>query len=1420
MRTGVRAAAVAAAIVGAVVAALTVTPVGWRIAGSALEAAVRGNGLELTVGSLRGNLIRRVEVRGAELREPGGLIIARIDSLDAEYALGALLHKRVVVPKLRVRGAELLLVRGGDGRLVGWSRFGGPDGDPPRAARPSAWTVDALLDISGLRVALGDSAGTYGVEASDVAINARGGPRRFEASVSGGVALGASGLAEPVIGTFEARVGGGTGRVEIESARLASDIVDLASSGVVAGDSLHVAFDASVDLTALAVALGREDLGGAATVSGAVRAKAGEPAFDAAVAGSALVLGAVGVPELDAQLSGTPRALAVDRLRAAFADGSVDASGRVELPPRGTRSRPTVEFDVRARGIDLARVAASADGGAPVSGRLDLSARGRADSLSAAHTRASFAAEVASLGVGERDLGRLGLSGTLRDGRADIVAEGVGVKVVGAATVTDRGVASATVTAEAADLAVPAAAFGAQDVGGSGTVTARLTGLLPGGAPGGAARAAAEASFPVLTVGALDVGPATATAAGPLAAPTVTVEAFGGAVRASGTIDERGSYAFSAAADGLMLSWSASDTTRGLPRTSVELTASADVRGGPGGEFAALGTVERAVVAVGPETLSLLHPGSFAAGRDSVALSDFVLSGALGEIAVGGRLDAGGENDITLRLSRLELGRAAALTRAGEAASIGGTVDGAVTVLGSGMARRLSAAVEASELSVGGFAFDAVSVVAESDSEDVHFEVEAASRGGGAMLAYGAVPVRPDSSTVLVLDREREFGGTITWSRFTLVGGPELLPGVGGEKRLMLDGSILLGGTVDSLATLHGRGRFESLDVSFDRVAFSLVAPFDVEVIGGDVELPGTGLLATRRRTLGEASSGTAWLSGGVGRGGALALDLALERLDLGNLVSAFAPETGRAFGGLLDGRASVRGTFDAPEGEFAWTVSAPVIYGAGFTRLEGGGSFGPEAVVLDRVALTAPGGVIEAAGTVPLPPRDPAPSAPEEREDRSLDLRVRASSFELRGLASLPEGILDARGTLAADVAVTGPVGAPSLAGTMSLRNGSFRSASLAQPVKNVSADVAFEGDAVVLRDARASLGRGRVTASGFAEPLGPGARPFWLRANLESPEFSVPQTLDARLGGSVTWAGTDAASRLSGEVTVERLTVTQQVGLGDIMGGGPVRSVRPRADDKRARVALDVDVAVKDRIGVRSNLADLDLAGALHLGGTLLAPQLSGGMYAEDGTFRYLDNEFVIENLNVSFTDPRRQDPYVDLLGTASVVSRSREEYDVTLRVTGFAFDALPELSSAPPLSEPDVLALLTFGDTVGELAAGGGAAVGSSGERLGALTRKAFLGSLFGVAESTMERLLDLDTVELDREAAEAGDLAGAELTLGKRFGDRLRVDYRTALGKLDQREVDISLKLTRTLSLETRADPEGNHAVGLRASLLFE
>ena len=176
------------------------------------------------------------------------------------------------------------------------------------------------------------------------------------------------------------------------------------------------------------------------------------------------------------------------------------------------------------------------------------------------------------------------------------------------------------------------------------------------------------------------------------------------------------------------------------------------------------------------------------------------------------------------------------------------------------------------------------------------------------------------------------------------------------------------------------------------------------------------------------------------------------------------------------------------------------------------------------------------------------------------------------------------------------------------------------------------------------------------------------------------------------------------------------------------------------------------------------------------------------------------------------------MDLLGTASVTDRAGESYVVTVRFQGFLHDSVPELSSSPPLSEPDIVALLTFGDTVGWLVTGSGSA-GSSGDRFVGLARRAFLSSVFGVAESTLERLLRLDTVAVDDEAVLAGDVAGTDVTLGKEFGDRLRVNYTTAVGRFSDQRVEVSFQLTRRLSIETRADPEGNHAIDLRLRLPF-
>ena len=78
---------------------------------------------------------------------------------------------------------------------------------------------------------------------------------------------------------------------------------------------------------------------------------------------------------------------------------------------------------------------------------------------------------------------------------------------------------------------------------------------------------------------------------------------------------------------------------------------------------------------------------------------------------------------------------------------------------------------------------------------------------------------------------------------------------------------------------------------------------------------------------------------------------------------------------------------------------------------------------------------------------------------------------------------------------------------------------------------------------------------------------------------------------------------------------------------------------------------------------------------------------------TFR--DRRFTILTATARFVDPRRVDPFVDAVATARI-----REYDVTARVSGRTDQLDVRLSSTPPLSQEDLLALVAFGATRAEL------------------------------------------------------------------------------------------------------------------------
>ncbi len=1448
MRTGLRIILAIVLVLAILVVVLTMTPVGWRIAEGIVERSVTdATGLELRVGSLRGNLLSSPSLTDVRLSIPDGPSIATAAEIEADYSLAGLLSKKIIVPSLRLDDVELLFVRGADGELAGWSSMGaGADTGAAPADAGVAWLLDVDADVTEFRIVLIDSVIGSTLDVSGVDARVKGGLDAFESALEGSVRYAHPALAHALEGSFSADVAGGLERIDLNTLLVAANV------GEVTGDAilhlptpdgerppprprLEARFDSSFDLAAVARVVGLADLTGRLTAVGSVGGPFDRIAYAADIESSGLTYAGVAVEDLGASVEGDRRSVDLVSLEARALGGDVRVSGGVEFPAgeMGSeaaagppREAGTGSFSANATfaGLDVSRIAALAPEAAhTVSGRLD----GRVDvvpsSLDASGLAGDFEVDIAGLALDGSTLGDLRVDGSIADGI--VTAKGACCSTAFSArtVLSADGLESADVVVRVADLSGPAAAAGLADLGGEGTIHATIVGAMES--------LTLDASFPTITIRDVDAGPVTVHASGAGGDYTGTFEAFAGAVRGRGALVDTSRYRASLELVDLDLERVVPDSLREFWELTGTVSASATVEGDVAGAYAIDGTVTDLALGVRGQDMALDAPFEIRVTPDSLRLTDVSVAGSFGSISGGGGFDFDGEIDVSANLEAIDLAAVATLAPQPLAADPRGILDGRCRLRGAVSGPRFRIDVDVRELALAEIELGSVTLLAENDSTDVVFDLLATSSATGSISAQGTVPVLPDSARLLKLDPSREFGASVACEDFVLDGRDWLLPQVRGGKRIVVDGSALLTGCADSLVTVNGRGQFDVLSATFDLIGFSLAEPSEFEITGGSVYVDSLVVDIMRRRVLGGEEGGRIVISGAIGRSEDTRFVVRTEGLRIGQVLRAFMPGRSPIVEGALDLEAAVAGDLADPTVEFIWEMLEPTVFDVGFDRFGGSGTLEHWVVELGETELRAGDDAIVVSGRVPLPERTKRRGGESGRRRgregdlrrgpsaRTYDLRVVAEGFRLNGLRP-PHGEVDRlEGELVLDLTVGGPPASPTINGAGALRHGLFRGHRLVEPVSDIEFDVVADGHTIGVSRARGKFGRGRIGLAGFAE-LGTdgGATTFWTKSTLKSPRIAVEGMFEGTFAGEVVWAGTTERSELSGDIVVEETTITYSVGLEELLSRRPAQIFILRSDDPRANVYLDLDVEIQDKVDVESTRASLDVKGGVHVGGTLLAPAVSGGAYAEGGTIRYLGNEFEIETLNVAYVDPRRRDPYIDLIGTGEVENRSGEEYLVTLRIQGFAFDANYELASVPPLAATDIVALLTFGDTAGTLVSGG-RGTGSSSDSFAGLARQAFLGHVFGVAESTLERLLHLDTVAFDEGSIENGSLTNVDVTIGKRIGDRFRVDYTMAVGSFDQQAVELSARLTRHLSLDTRADPEGNHAISLKLRVPF-
>ena len=333
------------------------------------------------------------------------------------------------------------------------------------------------------------------------------------------------------------------------------------------------------------------------------------------------------------------------------------------------------------------------------------------------------------------------------------------------------------------------------------------------------------------------------------------------------------------------------------------------------------------------------------------------------------------------------------------------------------------------------------------------------------------------------------------------------------------------------------------------------------------------------------------------------------------------------------------------------------------------------------------------------------------------IQLALHLEDTDLSLLSLLAPSIQDASGTVAGQVAVGGTVAQPTMTGSIQTTGGRLRWAPMRTPLEHVAADITFSQNLVEVHNVSADIGGGHLTVQGTAAVSNFHVEKLDLGLAANRLTVDIPGAYTGRVDANLALKGPAAAPTLSGGVTVSGGRVTY---AGTTSGGTAVKTAAPP-------VRLDVNVATGTDVYYGEGPVQLALAGAVHAGGTLADPRLSGEVRSDGGSVDLFGTVFTVVEGRAVFSESLGLTPLVTARAQGQI-----GDTRIFIDAAGPLSNPSIVWSSEPPMSQSDILALV-FG-------AGGdaGTPTGLAGRELGRL--------LIGSVTSAIQRALHLDELSL--------------------------------------------------------------------------
>lgn len=244
---------------------------------------------------------------------------------------------------------------------------------------------------------------------------------------------------------------------------------------------------------------------------------------------------------------------------------------------------------------------------------------------------------------------------------------------------------------------------------------------------------------------------------------------------------------------------------------------------------------------------------------------------------------------------------------------------------------------------------------------------------------------------------------------------------------------------------------------------------------------------------------------------------------------------------------------------------------------------------------------------------------------------------------------------------------------------------------------NVLMEDNVLLVKKALGTYGNGKVRGRGSVKFKFPFPE-VDINLNVEKSRFPILKKSGVVVSGDLTLVGKKLPYNLNGSLAIIQGQVIDE--MNDLASSAINSESYQRfipvgyLEGSVSFINTDISLSSFSPIKIKNGMIDLGLGGNLRIFGSIFSPKFNGELLIEnpENKFLFKGHEFVLSEGLVRFIDgARKESPELRFSGVARI-----NDYDVYINLNGPADNMGVEMTSNPPLSQEDILSLLTLGVT----------------------------------------------------------------------------------------------------------------------------